>query len=308
VRIGLDVGGTKIEAIALDEGGRELVRRRVATPREDYAKTLEAMAELVTGIERELGRRGSVGIGIPGAISPATGLVKNANSTWLIGQRLSGDLERLLERPLRFANDANCFALSEATDGAGRGARTVFGVIIGTGTGGGVVVDGQVLTGKNAVAGEWGHSPLPWPSPEEWPGPACYCGKTGCIETFLSGPGLARDYASRTGRELASNEIAFRAADDAEAAAALERYADRMARGLATIINLLDPDVIVLGGGMSQLEHLYDRVPRLWGRYVFSDRVDTHLRPPVHGDSSGVRGAAWLWPPAQRDRASSSSA
>jgi len=307
VRIGLDVGGTKIEAIALDDGGRELVRRRVPTPRQDYVKTLEAMVALVTGIERELGGRGTVGIGIPGAISPATGLVKNANSTWLIGQRLSEDLERLLERPLRFANDANCFALSEATDGAGRGARTVFGVIVGTGTGGGVVVDGQVLTGPNAVAGEWGHSPLPWPSGEEWPGPACYCGKTGCIETFLSGPGLARDYLSRTGRELTSNEIASRAAHDPEAAAALERYADRMARGLATVINLLDPDVIVLGGGMSQLEHLYESVPRLWDRYVFSDRVDTHLRPPVHGDSSGVRGAAWLWPPAQRERTSSSS-
>ena len=307
MRIGLDVGGTKIEAIALDDGGRELVRRRVPTPRQDYVKTLEAMVELVTGIERELGGRGTVGIGIPGAISPATGLVKNANSTWLIGRRLSGDLERLLERPLRFANDANCFALSEATDGAGRGLRTVFGVIVGTGTGGGVVVDGQVLTGKNAVAGEWGHSPLPWPSAEEWPGPACYCGKTGCIETFLSGPGLARDYVSRTGRELTSNEIASRAADDPEAAAALERYADRMARGLATVINLLDPDAIVLGGGMSQLEHLYESVPRLWGRYVFSDRVDTHLRPPVHGDSSGVRGAAWLWPAAQRERTSSSS-
>ncbi len=296
MRIGLDVGGTKIEAIALDDDGGELVRRRVATPREDYAKTLEAMAGLVTGIERELGRRGSVGVGIPGAISPATGLVKNANSTWLIGQRLSEDLERLLDRPLRFANDANCFALSEATDGAGRGFRTVFGVIIGTGTGGGVVVDGQVLTGRNAVAGEWGHSPLPWPSPEEWPGPACYCGKTGCVETFLSGPGMARDYGSRTGRELTPSQIVARAPADPEASAVLEGYADRMARGLATVINLLDPDVIVLGGGMSQLGYLYDSVPRSWGRYVFSDRVETHLRPPVHGDSSGVRGAAWLWP------------
>jgi fructokinase len=296
MRIGIDMGGTKIEAIALDEAGRELVRRRVATPREDYAATLEAMAGLVTGIEQELGSRGSVGIGIPGAISPATGLVKNANSTWLIGQRLSEDLERLLDRPLRFANDANCFALSEASDGAGRGYRTVFGVIVGTGTGGGVVVDGQVLTGPNAVAGEWGHSPLPWPSREEWPGPACYCGKTGCIETFLSGPGFSRDYLARSGRQLAPNEIAARADTDPEAKAALERYADRMARGLATVINLLDPDVIVLGGGMSKLDYLYEDVPRLWGDHVFSDRVDTRLLPPVHGDSSGVRGAAWLWP------------
>jgi fructokinase len=247
----------------------------------------------VAALEEETEERGTVGVGMPGAISPATGLVKNANSTWLIGRRLEEDLARLLERPVRLANDANCFALSEAVDGAAVGARVVFGVIVGTGTGGGVVVDGRVLTGPNAIAGEWGHNPLPWPRADEWPGPACYCGKTGCVETFLSGPGLARDYP---GGGLSPVEIVARAArGEAAAEAALLRYEDRMARALATVVNVLDPDVVVLGGGMSQVSRLYDSVPRRWGAYVFSDRVDTRLVPPRHGAASGVRGAAWLW-------------
>jgi fructokinase len=300
MRIGLDLGGTKIEGVALGDDGAQLARRRVATPRHDYAATLEAMAGLVRALETQTGARGSVGVGMPGALSPATSLVKNANSTWLIGQPLDRDLSSLLGRPVRFANDANCFALSEATDGAAAGARVVFGVIVGTGTGGGVVVDRKVLTGKNAIAGEWGHNPLPWPREGEWPGPACYCGKTGCVETFLSGPGLARDFRQATGEEVAAPEIVARAGrGDAAASAALERYEERMARALTVVLNILDPDVVVLGGGMSQIARLYESVPRLWQQWAFSDRVDTVLRPPVHGDSSGVRGAAWLWGPGE---------
>jgi fructokinase len=296
MRIGLDLGGTKIEGVALGDDGAQLARRRVATPRHDYPATLEAMAGLVRDLEAETGRRGSVGVGMPGALSPATGLVKNANSTWLIGQPLDRDLSGLLARPVRFANDANCFALSEAVDGAAAGARVVFGVIVGTGTGGGVVVDRKVLTGKNAIAGEWGHNPLPWPREGEWPGPACYCGKTGCVETFLSGPGMARDFRQATGEDVEAPEVVVRAGRGDEAAmAALGRYEDRMARALAVVLNILDPDVVVLGGGMSQIARLYETVPRLWQEWAFSDRVDTVLRPPVHGDSSGVRGAAWLW-------------
>ena len=297
MRIGIDLGGTKIEAMALDDRGEVCARRRVPTPRDDYDATLRAIAGLVSGLEAETGAVGTVGVGMPGAISPATGLVKNANSTWLIGRRLAEDLGRLLDRPLRFANDANCFALSEAVDGAAAGARIVFGVIVGTGTGGGVVVDGRVLTGPNAIAGEWGHNPLPWPRAGEWPGPPCYCGKTGCVETFLSGPALARDYSASGGEASTSEEIAARAArGEARAEQALARYEDRMARALASILNVLDPDVVVLGGGMSQVDRLYGAVPRLWGRYVFSDRVDTRLVAPKHGAASGVRGAAWLWP------------
>jgi fructokinase len=300
MRIGVDLGGTKIEAIALDEQGAPLARRRVPTPRGDYDATLAAVAGLVRGLEQETAQQGTVGVGMPGALSPATGLVKNANSTWLIGRPLDHDLSALLQRPIRVANDANCFALSEAVDGAGRGARVVFGVIVGTGTGGGVVVDRKVLTGPNAIAGEWGHNPLPWPTPDEWPGPSCYCGKTGCVETFLSGPGLARDYRERTGDALEAPEIAARAARGEPAAlSALERYEDRMARALAVVLDVLDPDVVVLGGGMSQVHRLYASVPRLWQQWAFSDRVDTLLRPPVHGDSSGVRGAAWLWGPGE---------
>jgi fructokinase len=300
MRIGLDLGGTKIEGIALDGAGAELARRRVATPRDDYDRTLLALADVVRDLEATTARRGTVGVGMPGALSPATGLVKNANSTWLIGRPLDRDLSRLLERPVRFANDANCFALSEAVDGAGAGAHVVFGVIVGTGTGGGVVVDRRVLTGPNAIAGEWGHNPLPWPREGEWPGPPCYCGRTGCVETFLSGPGLARDHRQAGGEGVSAPEVVARAErGEARARAALERYEERMARALAVVLNVLDPDVVVLGGGLSRVARLYANVPRLWQEWAFSDRVDTALRPPLHGDSSGVRGAAWLWGPGE---------
>ena len=274
---------------------REIVRHRIPAPRGSYPATLLAIAELVRYIEDRVDVRGSVGVGMPGTISPATGLVKNANSTWLNGQPLAEDLPRLLERPVRFANDANCFALSEATDGAAAGAQIVFGVIIGTGTGGGIVVEQRVLVGANAIAGEWGHNSLPVPQDDERPGPSCYCGRSGCIETFLSGPGLERDYAM-SGNVLGAADIAARAREqDAFARSCLDRYMDRMARSLASVINVLDPDVIVLGGGLSNIEELYTTVPARWGRYVFSDRVDTRLVRAKHGDSSGVRGAAWLW-------------
>ena len=297
MRIGIDLGGTKIEGVALGAGGEVLAGRRTATPRYDYDGTVRTIAGLVSALESDTGARGTVGVGMPGAISPATGLVKNANSTWNIGRPLQQDLERALSRPVRLANDANCFALSEAVDGAGAGAEIVFGVIVGTGTGGGVVVRQQVLTGANAVAGEWGHNPLPWVTPDEWPGAACYCGRSGCIETVLSGPGMARDHAEATGESISSEAVVARAAEgNAAAEATLRRYEHRMARSLASVINLLDPDVIVLGGGLSKLERLYVNVPALWGRWVFSDRVDTRLLPPWHGDASGVRGAAWLWP------------
>ena len=295
MRIGIDVGGTKIEAIALDADGRERFRRRVPTPRDDYDGTIGAISSLVRAAESAVGTS-TVGLGIPGAVSPATGLIKNANSVWLNGRPFAEDLTRALARDVRLANDANCFVLSEATDGAGAGARTVFGVIIGTGTGGGIVVDGRVLVGPNAVAGEWGHNPLPWPEPDEWPGVTCYCGRTGCIETFLSGPALARDYNSHTSSALEGPQIVARAeAGDPAASAALARYESRMARALASVINVLDPDVIVLGGGLSNIRRLYQNVPRLWGQWVFSDEVSTPLVQAVHGDSSGVRGAAWLW-------------
>jgi fructokinase len=297
IRIGVDLGGTKIEGAAIDRAGEIVLRRRVATPRDDYRATIEAIASVVEGIEQELDRRATVGVGMPGAISPATGLVKNANSVWLNGQPLDNDLSVRLDREVRLANDANCFALSEAHGGSADGARMVFGVIIGTGTGGGVVFDGQVLTGANAVAGEWGHNPLPWPQGGELPGALCYCGHRGCIETFLSGPGLARDHEAATGEKLLPAEIEARAAaGDRAAEETLERYEDRMARSLASVIDILDPDAIVLGGGMSRIARLYTNVPASWGRYVFSDRVDTRLLPPRFGDASGVRGAAWLWP------------
>ena len=296
VRIGVDLGGTKIEAIALAPDGTTLVRQRVLTPHDDYDATVQAIVDLVTSVERELGTQGTVGLGTPGAISPATGLIKNSNSTWVNGRNLAEDLKVRLNRPLRFNNDANCFALSEATDGGGANARVVFGVILGTGTGGGVIIDGRPLVGVNAIGGEWGHNPLPWPTPEELPGPSCYCGRRGCLETFLSGPGFSRDYEADTGTQRQASEIAQAARDGETAAqAALARYEGRLARGLATVINLIDPDVIVLGGGLSNLDSLYERVPLLWTTYVFSDRIDTRLVRPVHGDSSGVRGAAWLW-------------
>ena len=301
MRIGIDLGGTKIEGLALAADGRELVRRRILTPRGDYERTLEQVAALVRDIEREISDKGTVGVGIPGTISPATGLVKNANSTWLNGRPLGDDLPRLLDRPVRFANDANCFALSEAVDGAAAGASAVFGVIVGTGTGGGVVVDRRVIVGANAIAGEWGHNPMPEVPEDSAPRPRCYCGRDGCVETYFSGPGLERDFLEAAGRRLAAPEIAdSAAAGDAAAVACLDRYVDRMARALATVINVLDPDVVVLGGGLSNIDAFYDAVPARWPRYIFSDRVATRLVRAKHGDSSGVRGAAWLWNDADR--------
>jgi fructokinase len=296
LRIGVDLGGTKIEIIALDHAGTPLARQRAAAPRDDYAATIRAIRDLVTGAEGQLGRTGTVGVGTPGSLSPFSGLMRNANSVWLNGRPLDRDLSHALQRPVRLANDADCFTLSEATDGAGKGAPCVFGVIIGTGTGGGIVIDGDLRAGPNGIAGEWGHNPLPWPTDAETPGPACYCGKRGCIETFLSGPGLSADFLGATGRELSPREIdAAAAAGDPEAEAALRRYEDRMARALATVVNIIDPDVVVLGGGLSNIQRLYGRVPGLMGRYLFSDGVALALRPPLQGDSSGVRGAAWLW-------------
>ncbi len=324
LRFGIDLGGSKIELIALDPGGVEILRRRIATPQNDYHATVAAVATLVHEAEAELGMTGSVGVGTPGAISPASGLMKNCNSTCLNGQPLQQDIALALGRTVRLANDANCFALSEATDGAAAGAEAVFGVILGTGVGGGVVVRGHVLRGANAIAGEWGHSPLPyfqfahtqadrsatgshpatgeailhpWPSPRELDAaPACYCGKKGCIETWLSGPALAADHVRYGGEELPAHEIVQLAnAGYGPCSATLARYEERLARALAGVINLFDPDVIVLGGGLSNIARLYDTVPRLWPRYVFSDRIDTRLVPPKYGDSSGVRGAAWLW-------------
>ncbi|NNG12073.1 MAG: ROK family protein, partial [Halobacteria archaeon] len=263
----------------------------------DYPATLTAIRGLVASLERDAGRSCPVGIGMPGSWSRATGLIKNSNSVCLNGQPLHRDLEALLERPLRFANDADCFALSEATDGAAAGAAVVFGVIVGTGTGGGIVVDGKLVSGPNGIAGEWGHNPLPWPQPAELPGPECYCGLRGCIETWLSGPGVARDFRDGQGKMLDATGISQLAvAGDGPATQCLQRHADRMARALASVINLIDPDVIVLGGGVSNIDTLYSAVPALWSRYVFSDRVDTRLVRAVHGDSSGVRGAARLWP------------
>lgn len=296
LKLGIDLGGTKIEIAAFDVHGGELLRRRVATPQGDYPATLAAIVGLVENVERELQARGSVGIGMPGAESRVDGLIKNANSTCLIGRPLRADLRKLLQREVRLANDANCFALSEAVDGAAAGAEIVFGVILGTGCGGGIVVRGQALEGINAIAGEWGHNPLPWPEDHERPGPPCYCGKHGCLETWLSGPGLARDHRQSTGQNLSAAAIANLAAQgDAACAASMARYEDRLARGLAQVVNLLDPDVIVLGGGVSNIARLYRNVPRLWTRHIFSDHVATRLVAPLHGDSSGVRGAAWLW-------------
>lgn len=301
MRVGIDLGGTKIEGLALSADGHEVCRRRIATPAGDYERTLDAIVDLIGQLEAAAGRRASVGVGIPGTISPATGLIKNANSVCLIGHALDRDLGHRLGRPVRLANDADCFALSEASDGAGASARSVFGVILGTGVGGGLVYGRTLIRGPNAIAGEWGHNPLPWPQVwpymDERPGPPCYCGRHGCIETFLSGPGFARDHAAAGGGQATPEAIVAAARDgDDAAAASLNRYIDRLARSLATVINIFDPEVVVLGGGMSKVERLYDEVPRRWGRWIFSDRVDTRLCPPMHGDSSGVRGAAWLWP------------
>jgi fructokinase len=303
IRLGVDLGGTKLEIVALDADGRERLRRRMATPRDGYAATLAAVAGLVRDAERELADElglvpdaVTVGIGTPGSISRATGLLRGSNSVALNGHPIREDLARLLGRDVRVTNDANCFALSEATDGAGRGADVVFGVILGTGVGAGIVVRGRVLEGPNAIAGEWGHNPLPWPRDDERPGSSCFCGKAGCIETWISGPGLARDHQRVTGAEMSTTDIVAAAAlHDPACTETLARYEERLARSLAHVINVLDPDVIVLGGGMSNVDRLYVDVPELWGSWVFSDRVDTRLVRHVHGDSSGVRGAAWLW-------------
>lgn len=295
MRIGIDLGGTKIEAIALDDDGGEVARRRIATP-PTYHATLDAIRGLVTQVETEVGTA-TVGIGIPGALEAATGRVKNANSTWLIGHPLRGDLSDLLGREVRVTNDANAFALSEATDGAGQGAAVVFGVILGTGVGGGIAVRGQVLDGANRIAGEWGHIPLPWPRDDERPGPACYCGRHGCIETWLSGPAFARDHRHATGDDRSPRDIVRRAqSGDPAARASLDRYVDRLGRGLGQIATLLDPDVIVLGGGLSNIPDLAERAQIALRPWVFSDRVVTRVVRNEHGDSSGVRGAAWLWP------------
>ncbi len=294
--LGIDLGGTKIEIIVLDGDGNEILRRRKPSPKGNYQSTLEALRDFIGEIEFELGATGSLGFGTPGAISPATGLLKNSNSTWLNGHPFDRDLKACLGRDFAIANDADCLALSEATDGSAAGAASVFCVIIGTGVGGGLVIAGQTLSGPNAIAGEWGHNQLPWPAPDELPGPSCYCGLSGCIETWLSGPGMARDHLAVTGKAVDPPLIvkAAEAGNDKEAEATLCRYEDRLARGLSMVINLLDPEVIVLGGGLSKLTRLYESVPRIWKRYVFSDTVRTVLRAPMHGDSSGVRGAAWL--------------
>jgi fructokinase len=297
MRIGIDLGGTKIEALAIDNQGVELARYRIDTPRDDYDATIQAMVGLVHRLEHETGRTGTVGAGIPGSISRITGLVKNANSTWLNGRPLDRDLTAALGREVRLANDANCFAVSEATDGAATGNHVVFGVILGTGCGGGVAIGARVHEGPNGVAGEWGHNPLPWPRPEEYPGPACYCGKHGCMEMWVSGTGIALDYRTVTGNARTPQEIvsAFEVGDR-EAAAAIERFEDRLARGLAQVINILDPDVIVIGGGVSKVEHIYREIPKKLPAYVFGGEMSTPIVPGRYGDSSGVRGAAWLWP------------
>ena len=297
MRIGIDLGGTKIEALAIDDRGAELARHRVDTPRDDYEATIKAMVALVHRMEAETGKTGTVGAGIPGTISRVTGRVKNANSTWLNGQPFHKDLTAALGREVRVANDANCLAVSEATDGAAAGVRFVYGVILGTGCGGGVALEGCVHDGPNGVAGEWGHNPLPWPKPEESPGPACYCGKRGCMEMWVSGTGIARDYKNVTGTAKTTREIvADLAAGDRVASETIERFEDRLARGLSNVINILDPDVIVIGGGVSRVEHIYGALPKLLPQYVFGGEASTPIVQAKYGDSSGVRGAAWLWP------------
>jgi fructokinase len=297
VRIGIDLGGTKIEGIALDAAGVELQRFRIATPRGDYDATVAAVQGVVHKLEELTGQTGTVGVGIPGTVVASTGLVKNANSIWLNGRPFQKDLSTALEREVRCANDANCFAISEATDGAAAGAGVVFGVIVGTGCGGGVALNGHVHAGRNGIGGEWGHMPLPWATGDELPGPQCYCGRRGCLELWISGTGFELDYATHTGHKLRGKEIVALAANgDAEASASLERLFDRMARGLAVMVDVLDPDIIVVGGGLSNLEQLYPAVSRLLRDYPFGGGVDTPIVRAMHGDSSGVRGAAWLWP------------
>ncbi|MDH5301258.1 MAG: ROK family protein [Gammaproteobacteria bacterium] len=295
MQIGIDLGGTKIEIIALDHHGQTLHRQRVPTPQGDYQAILRSITQLVEDAEAQLGLHATVGIGTPGSISPATGRLQNSNSTCLNDQPLLQDLQHCLQRPVQIANDANCFALSEAADGAAAGASNVFGVIIGTGTGAGIVINGKVLQGANGIAGEWGHNPLPWPREEELPGPACYCGKSGCLETYLSGPGLAKNHQRAYGESLTPAEMVLRASEgDQHCEASLRYFEDCLARGLAHVINVLDPEVIVLGGGLGNIERIYHNVPKIWSKYIFSNSIQTQLRRPMFGDSSGVRGAAWL--------------
>jgi len=294
MRIGIDLGGTKTEILCLSPSGQELLRKRIPTKQGNYQDTIQSIRDLVGFAEQEIGETGSVGVGIPGSISKKTGLVKNANSVWLIAQPFQKDLSDALERDVRVCNDANCFALSEAVDGAGQEAQTVFGVILGTGTGGGLVINKQVIAGLNGVAGEWGHNPMPWAQGDEQPGPLCYCGLHGCIETFLCGPALAQMFETATGTQISAKEIADLPHDITDPFFTL--YEDRLARALASVINIFDPDVIVLGGGLSNIDRWYQTVPQLWTKWVFGNECDTQLRKAVHGDSSGVRGAAWLWP------------
>jgi fructokinase len=297
MRIGIDLGGTKIEALALGPDGEELRRIRVATPRDDYGATIDTIARLVHTLETDLGEQGTVGVGIPGTVTRQTGLVKNANSTWIIGKPLERDLSNALSREVHCENDANCLALSEATDGSGEGYRVVFAVILGTGCGGGLAIDGHVHEGRHNVAGEWGHNSLPWPRSDEVPGPACYCGKSGCIETWVSGTALGKDYERTTGTPLSGKEVAEAAErGNVEAAAAIRRFEDRLARGFASLVHVIDPDVIVIGGGLSRLNSIYRDVPPLLEGYGFGGGIQTPILPAKHGDSSGVRGAAWLWP------------
>ena len=301
IKIGIDLGGTKIEGIALSEAGQELFRHRIPTPQGDYAATLQSIAGLINQLETDAGEKGSIGICTPGALSPATGLLRNSNSVCMNGKAVLEDLQELLQREIRIANDANCFALSEAVDGVAKDVSVVFGVIIGTGTGAGIVIDKKVLVGPNAIAGEWGHNPLPWPEDSELPGPKCYCGKSGCIETWLSGPGIVHDHELHNNALFDTGSVSAEMLDngarfgDEDASETFLRYENRLARSLAHVINILDPDVIVLGGGMGNIKRLYENVPDIWGDYVFSDTVNTKLLSPLHGDSSGVRGAAWLW-------------
>lgn len=296
INLGIDLGGTKIEIIALNNQGRELLRKRIPTIKNDYRQNLVNICELVFSAEQELGQKGTVGIGIPGTVSPATGLIKNANSIWLNGMPFDRDLSTALNREIRIANDADCLALSEATDGAGKDHNIVWAVILGTGAGSGITAFKNLITGPNAIGGEWGHNQLPWLTDEDYPLPQCYCGKYGCNETFISGTGLEYDFHKHTGQKLKAFEIVALADNgDLQANSALERYEERLARAMAVVINIIDPHVIVLGGGMSNCQRLYDHIPKLWGKYVFSDRVDTLLKKNIHGDSSGVRGAAWLW-------------
>jgi fructokinase len=296
LRIGVDLGGTKTEAIALDPSGETLLRRRIRTPASDYAAIVEEIAALIRSIEAEIGQAGRVGVGVPGSISPASGCIRNANTLVLNGRPLAQDLGRALGRETRIENDANCFTLSEATDGAGEGRAVVFGVILGTGVGGGLIVHGRLLRGANALAGEWGHNPLPRMRVDEYPGPTCYCGRDGCIETYLCGGALAEDYGRRSGEKIAAEEVARRADDgDPPALGALDAYRDRLARALASVVNIVDPDVIVLGGGLSNIDRVYEGLERLVGKYAFTDALATPIVKNLHGDSSGVRGAAWLW-------------